>query len=314
MGRHRKVSTEVFDDPTVGAGPGQPGRLRRTGARSPLIRTRRDDVRWVLGSKPVRAALVMVLVACVVWPTYTLAWPVARAWWEDTTNPEIPTPTPSVTVTYVETDGTPVLYGVDDVTVKFGADFDPLDGVTALDVEDGDITDSIRVTGEVDTEKAGEVQLTYRVRDSYGNLATAERTVTVKPEPTKEPTQDPDPEPTTTRPPQPTQNPTTRPPQPPATQDPTTRPPQPTQNQTTKPPATARVSTSLTVTCSGPATVTVTATGGGNVQLSGAASGSGGTSVTKSVTTNGGRLSFTATADKSVNISYGWSGTGPCSG
>lgn len=281
MGRHRKVSTEVFDDPTVGAGPGTPGRLRRTGARSPLIRTRRDDVRWVLGSKPVRAALVMVLVACVVWPTYTLAWPVARAWWEDTTNPEIPTPTPSVTVTYVETDGTPVLYGVDDVTVKFGADFDPLDGVTALDVEDGDITDSIRVTGEVDTEKAGEVQLTYRVRDSYGNLATAERTVTVKPEPTK---------------------------------DPTTRPPQPTQNQTTKPPATARVSTSLTVTCSGPATVTVTATGGGNVQLSGAASGSGGTSVTRSVTTNGGRLSFTVTADKSVNISYGWSGTGPCSG
>lgn len=294
MGRHRKVSTEVFDDPTVGAGPGQPGRLRRTGARSPLIRTRRDDVRWVLGSKPVRAALVMVLVACVVWPTYTLAWPVARAWWEDTTNPEVPTPTPAVTVTYVETDGTPVLYGVDDVTVKFGADFDPLDGVTALDVEDGDITDSIRVTGEVDTEKAGEVQLTYRVRDSYGNIATAERTVTVKPELTKDPT--------------------TRPPQPPATQDPTTRPPQPTQNQTTKPPATARVSTSLTVTCSGPATVTVTATGGGNVQLSGAASGSGGTSVTKSVTTNGGRLSFTVTADKSVNISYGWSGTGPCSG
>ncbi|KAB7790374.1 immunoglobulin-like domain-containing protein [Bifidobacterium leontopitheci] len=74
----------------------------------------------------------------------------------------------------------PVFAGVDDVTVDYGADFDPLAGVTATDDVDGDVTKDIKVEGTVDTKTAGEYTLTYTVADKAGNTAKATRKVTVK--------------------------------------------------------------------------------------------------------------------------------------
>ncbi|KAB7790352.1 immunoglobulin-like domain-containing protein [Bifidobacterium leontopitheci] len=77
----------------------------------------------------------------------------------------------------------PVFKGVEDVTLDYGADFDPLAGVTATDDVDGDVTANIKVSGSVDTSKAGEYTLTYTVADKAGNVATATRKVTVKAKP-----------------------------------------------------------------------------------------------------------------------------------
>ncbi len=53
-------------------------------------------------------------------------------------------------------------------------------GFTATDNVDGDLTDKVQVSGSVDIYHAGTYTLTYTVTDSFGNTATAERTVTVK--------------------------------------------------------------------------------------------------------------------------------------
>lgn len=57
-------------------------------------------------------------------------------------------------------------------------------GYTATDNCDGDITDRVTISGAVDANKVGTYTLTYTVRDSYENTATATRTVKVyQPEP-----------------------------------------------------------------------------------------------------------------------------------
>lgn len=53
-------------------------------------------------------------------------------------------------------------------------------GYTATDNVDGDLTDRVTVSGKVDRNMAGTYVLRYEVTDSYGNTATAERTVVVK--------------------------------------------------------------------------------------------------------------------------------------
>jgi peptidoglycan/xylan/chitin deacetylase (PgdA/CDA1 family) len=74
------------------------------------------------------------------------------------------------------------LLGGDRVTLAFGTDYrEP--GYTALDNADGDITASVRVTGEVDPNATGEYELRYEVEDSWHNRAEAVRTVTVEREP-----------------------------------------------------------------------------------------------------------------------------------
>lgn len=55
-------------------------------------------------------------------------------------------------------------------------------GATAKDDRDGDLTSKIETTGKVDTKKAGTYKITYTVKDSAGNVATASRTVIVKEE------------------------------------------------------------------------------------------------------------------------------------
>ena len=53
-------------------------------------------------------------------------------------------------------------------------------GYVAIDNYDGDLTDKVIVTGEVDVNLCGEYILTYEVSDIAGNVAKAERTVLVK--------------------------------------------------------------------------------------------------------------------------------------
>ena len=71
------------------------------------------------------------------------------------------------------------LNGDAEMTVEAGSKFsDP--GYTATDNCDGDITDSVKVSGDkVDKDKAGKYTVTYEVSDSSGNKAKATRVVSV---------------------------------------------------------------------------------------------------------------------------------------
>lgn len=71
------------------------------------------------------------------------------------------------------------LNGSTTITVNLNESYkDP--GATATDNKDGDLTDKIKISGKVDTSKAGTYTITYTVEDSAGNKATATRTVRVK--------------------------------------------------------------------------------------------------------------------------------------
>lgn len=61
-----------------------------------------------------------------------------------------------------------------------GEMFDPLEGVTADDLEDGDLTDQLVVSGDVNSESPGVYLLAYSVKDSAGQRSVASRTVQVK--------------------------------------------------------------------------------------------------------------------------------------
>lgn len=74
----------------------------------------------------------------------------------------------------------PEIYGVDDLTIKQGEYFEVIDGVSAIDYEDGDITSKIKVEGDVDTSKVGDYKLNYSVQDSDNNETKVERIVTVR--------------------------------------------------------------------------------------------------------------------------------------
>lgn len=69
----------------------------------------------------------------------------------------------------------------EDKTLTVGDSFDVMAGVTALDKEDGDLTDKIEVINNtVDTSKAGTYTVTYKVTDSNGASVTKTITITVK--------------------------------------------------------------------------------------------------------------------------------------
>ncbi|MBA3926253.1 immunoglobulin-like domain-containing protein [Listeria rustica] len=88
------------------------------------------------------------------------------------------TTTKTITVTVTSNDA-PVITATDK-TLKKGATFNPLTGVTASDVEDGNITSGIKVTAnDVDTSKVGTYHVTYSVTDSDNNTTTKTITVTV---------------------------------------------------------------------------------------------------------------------------------------
>ena len=77
------------------------------------------------------------------------------------------------------TDNAPVITGAVDKTIAKGSKFLPLEGITASDTEDGDLTDSIEVEGSVNPNKEGEYTLTYYVYDKDGNEASVTVKITV---------------------------------------------------------------------------------------------------------------------------------------
>lgn len=69
----------------------------------------------------------------------------------------------------------------DDLTLYTGDKFSKdMLNIKATDKEDGDLTDKVEITGNVDTSKVGEYELTLTVKDSKGAQATKKVTVTVK--------------------------------------------------------------------------------------------------------------------------------------
>lgn len=73
----------------------------------------------------------------------------------------------------------PVINASDRV-IQLGEEFDPLDGVTAMDAEDGPISKIEVVEENVDTKKEGSYTVTYSVTDSQGAKAVKTINVTVK--------------------------------------------------------------------------------------------------------------------------------------
>jgi hypothetical protein len=72
----------------------------------------------------------------------------------------------------------PVLTGIEDCEVLIGESFDPMENVGAVDPEGKNVL--VEVTGEVDTQIAGEYELTYLATDEDGESTTKTRKVTVK--------------------------------------------------------------------------------------------------------------------------------------
>lgn len=69
----------------------------------------------------------------------------------------------------------------EDKTLTVGDKFEPLEGVSAKDAEDGDLTPAIEIVeNEVDTSKSGVYTVTYQVTDSNGVSVTKTIKVTVK--------------------------------------------------------------------------------------------------------------------------------------
>ncbi|WP_243228830.1 GH92 family glycosyl hydrolase [Microbacterium sp. CIAB417] len=74
----------------------------------------------------------------------------------------------------------PEFSGLDaEAEVTQGQPFDPLEGVTAVDEIDGDVSAAIQVEGTVDVRTPGSYPLVYRVADKAGNETVFERVVTV---------------------------------------------------------------------------------------------------------------------------------------
>ena len=78
-----------------------------------------------------------------------------------------------------EENNAPVI-SASDVEIELGKEFDVMNGVTAKDNEDGDITSSIKVIqNNVDTSKEGTYKVVYEVQDSKGLKTTKEISVKV---------------------------------------------------------------------------------------------------------------------------------------
>lgn len=72
-----------------------------------------------------------------------------------------------------------MLNGDNPMTLNVGETYSE-PGATAKDNIDGDLTDQMKISGKVNTQKAGEYSITYTVIDKAGNKATATRTVYVE--------------------------------------------------------------------------------------------------------------------------------------
>lgn len=73
----------------------------------------------------------------------------------------------------------PVIKGADDIEVNNLSSFDPKEGVTAEDHEDGDLTDKIEINKK--SPRSNDYDYVYSVSDTDGNKTIVHRKVTVKP-------------------------------------------------------------------------------------------------------------------------------------
>jgi ABC-type oligopeptide transport system substrate-binding subunit len=73
----------------------------------------------------------------------------------------------------------PVISGAEDVNLTIGDTFDELEGISATDDVDGNLTSSIVVSGSVSLDAVGSYELTYTVEDAAGNEESVTITVTV---------------------------------------------------------------------------------------------------------------------------------------
>ncbi|VEU81209.1 DUF5011 domain-containing protein [Haploplasma axanthum] len=76
--------------------------------------------------------------------------------------------------------GKPELKGVESVEIEIGDEFDPRAGVTATDEKDGDITSNIKITGEVNVDRAGTYTLSYSITNSADKTTNKNRVIFVK--------------------------------------------------------------------------------------------------------------------------------------
>ena len=74
----------------------------------------------------------------------------------------------------------PTFEGISDLIIKLGEKVDLAEGVRALDVEDGDITDKMSIYGTIDVNTPGDYSIVYSVEDSHGNKTVITRTITVE--------------------------------------------------------------------------------------------------------------------------------------
>ena len=79
----------------------------------------------------------------------------------------------------IEDEIAPNIYGVVDYEMIVGNEFDPLDGIIVYDVQDGYITDTLQIEGEVYEDEVGVYLLKYRAIDSDDNQKLLFRYVTV---------------------------------------------------------------------------------------------------------------------------------------
>ena len=86
--------------------------------------------------------------------------------------------TKTITVTVVENQK-PVI-NAEDKTIYLNEEFDPLEGVTVEDPEDGKIEKIEVIQNDVKTDEVGKYKVIYRVKDTFGNVVEKEITVTVE--------------------------------------------------------------------------------------------------------------------------------------
>lgn len=85
------------------------------------------------------------------------------------------------TLNYVNVKGNKPIINASDTTIYVGSTFNPMDGVTGTDIEDGNITSSIKVVSNaVNTSKKGTYEVSYSLMDKDGNLTTKTIKVTVR--------------------------------------------------------------------------------------------------------------------------------------
>lgn len=69
---------------------------------------------------------------------------------------------------------------MNDIVIEKGQNYNLLNGISAYDKEDGDLTHKIAVDGHVDTSKVGKYKVKYNVIDSDGAEETSTRYIEVK--------------------------------------------------------------------------------------------------------------------------------------